>query len=227
VDFVLRFCEEGLEGKERSSKNAYAQAAARPGMHRPQNQRNAGKSARLARVSARERPTLRVFVSSPADVRPERLLAERVVQRLDREFSHHLRLETVMWEHEPLLASHHFQERITPPHETDIVVVILWSRLGLALPHDKFPGPLSMKGVTGTEWEFEDTLKSHRERNQPDILLYRKQADVTGSLNDETAVYRRLQQMQQVRDFFQQWFVDVSNQLAGRLAGRCQESMLP
>jgi hypothetical protein len=33
-----------------------------------------------------------------------------------------------------------------------------------------------MKGVTGTEWEFEDTLKSHRERNQPDILLYRKQA---------------------------------------------------
>jgi hypothetical protein len=168
-----------------------------------------------------------VFVSSPADVRPERLLAERVVQRLDREFSHHLRLETVMWEHEPLLASHHFQERITPPHETDIVVVILWSRLGLALPHDKFPGPLSMKGVTGTEWEFEDTLKSHRERNQPDILLYRKQADVTGSLNDETAVYRRLLQMQQVRDFFQRWFVDVSNQLAGRLAGRCQESMLP
>jgi hypothetical protein len=109
VDFVLRFCEEGLEGKERSSKNAYAQAAARPGMHRPQNQRNAGKSARLARVSARERPTLRVFVSSPADVRPERLLAERVVQRLDREFSHHLRLETVMWEHEPLLVAHHFQ----------------------------------------------------------------------------------------------------------------------
>ena len=95
-------------------------------------------------VSARERPTSRVFVSSPADVRPERLLAERVVQRLDREFSHHLRLETVMWEHEPLLASHHFQERITPPHETDIVVVILWSRLGLPLPHDKFPGPLSM-----------------------------------------------------------------------------------
>ena len=118
-----------------------------------------------------------------------------------------------MWEHEPLLASHHFQERITPPHETDIVVVIiLWSRLGLPLPHDKFPGSLSMKGVTGTEWEFEDALKSHRERNQPDILLYRKQADVTGSLNDETAVYRRLQQMQQVRDFFQRWFVDVSNQ---------------
>jgi hypothetical protein len=26
-----------------------------------------------------ERPTLRVFISSPADVRPERLIAERIV----------------------------------------------------------------------------------------------------------------------------------------------------
>jgi predicted AAA+ superfamily ATPase len=37
-------------------------------------------------------------------------------------------------------------------------------------------------------------------------------ASRSGSLNDETAVYTRLQQMQQVRDFFQRWFVDVSNQ---------------
>src|SRR5438105_518115 len=112
-------------------------------------------------VTEPERPTLRVFISSPSDVRPERLIAERVVRRLAREFAHHLRIEAVMWEHEPLLASHHFQEKIIPPHETDIVVVVLWSRLGLTLPRDKFPGPLSLKDVTGTEWEFEDALKSH------------------------------------------------------------------
>jgi hypothetical protein len=71
----------------------------------------------------------------------------------------------VLWEREPLLASHHFQDLITPPHDTDIVVVILWSRLGTPLPADGFAGPLSGGEVSGTEWEFEDALKSHRERN--------------------------------------------------------------
>ena len=55
-------------------------------------------------VTEAERPTLRVFISSPSDARPERLIAERVVRRLAREFAHHLRIEAVMWEHEPLLA---------------------------------------------------------------------------------------------------------------------------
>ena len=40
-----------------------------------------------------DNPTIRVFVSSPSDVRPERLIAERVVRRLAREFSYHFRLE--------------------------------------------------------------------------------------------------------------------------------------
>jgi hypothetical protein len=55
-------------------------------------------------VSEAERRTLRVFISSPGDVRPERLIAERVVQRLDQEFALHLDLRAVMWEREPLLA---------------------------------------------------------------------------------------------------------------------------
>ena len=84
-----------------------------------------------------ERRTLRVFISSPADVRPERLIAERVVQRLDQEFAPNLDLRAVSWEREPLLASHHFQDLITPPRDTDIVVVILWSLLGTQLPADR------------------------------------------------------------------------------------------
>jgi formylglycine-generating enzyme required for sulfatase activity len=151
---------------------------------------------------------LRVFISSPGDVRPERLITERVVQRLDREFASHLRVNAVMWEREPLLASDPFQTNITPPHETDIVVVILWSRLGLPLSIDDFPGPLSRKQVTGTEWEFEDALKCYRENKRPDILMYRKKAEVTGVLNDRDAVRRRLEQMDQANDFYKKWFVD-------------------
>jgi hypothetical protein len=57
---------------------------------------------------------LKIFISSPSDVRPERLIAERVARRLGRELAYHLRIEPVMWEREPLVASQHFQEEITP-----------------------------------------------------------------------------------------------------------------
>lgn len=123
-----------------------------------------------------EKPTIRIFISSPADVRPERLLAERIIARLDREFAHHFHVEAVLWEREPLVATHHFQDprNIPEPHGTDIVVVILWSRLGVPLPADQYLGPISGKPVTGTEWEFEDALKAARENGIPELLLYRK-----------------------------------------------------
>src|SRR5439155_1510729 len=147
---------------------------------------------------------------SPADVRPERLIAERVIRRLDQEFALHLQLRAVMWERQPLLASHHFQELITPPHDTDIAVVILWSRLGTPLPADKFPGPLSGGEVSGTEWEFEDALKSHRERNTPEILLYRKAAEPTVGLGDTSAARQRLEQKERVDAFFRKCFADLA-----------------
>ena len=155
---------------------------------------------------------LRIFVSSPSDVRSERAIADRVIVRLGREFAYHLRIEPVMWEREPLVASKHFQEEITPPRETDIVVVILWSRLGVPLPVEKFPGPLSGKAVTGTEWEFEDALKATRERNLPDLLLYRKTTPVVGSLEDEVQVQQRLAQKRLVENFIKSWFVDQDAQ---------------
>ena len=148
-----------------------------------------------------ERKTLRVFISSPADVRPERLIAERVIQRLEQEFAPNLDLRAVSWEREPLLASHHFQDLITPPHDTDIVVVILWSLLGTQLPADRFSGPLSGDEVTGTEWEFEDALKSYRERNSPEILMYRKTAERTVGLGDTSAARERLGQKERVDTF--------------------------
>ena len=159
-------------------------------------------------MSEAERRTLRVFLSSPGDVRPERLIAERVVQRLDQEFALHLDLRAVMWEREPLLASHHFQDLITPPHDTDIVVVILWSRLGTPLPRDRFTGPLSGGEVSGTEWEFEDALKSYRERNTPAILMYRKTAEPTVGLGDTTAARERLEQKERLDRFIKKWFAE-------------------
>lgn len=128
------------------------------------------------------------------------------MHRLGREFSYHFRLEPVLWEREPLLASHHFQDLITPPRETDIVVVILWSRLGVPLPAEKYTGPLSGRTVTGTEWEFEDALASFREHQLPELVLYRKSADRLVKLNDRASLDEQVRQTELVEDFMTRWF---------------------
>ena len=160
-----------------------------------------------------DRQTVRIFISSPADVMPERLIAERVIQRLGREFAYHFTLEAVSWNREPLRASAGFQEQIVRPRETDIVLVVVWSRLGMPLDVAKFPGPLSGGEVTGTEWEFEDALASARERRLPDLLLYRKTAAVTAELGTDSATKARQQESQRqlelVEAFMQRWTRDA------------------
>jgi formylglycine-generating enzyme required for sulfatase activity len=154
-------------------------------------------------------PTIRIFISSPADVRPERLKAEQIIARLDREFTNHFRVEAVLWERQPLVAAHHFQDpkNIPPPRGTDIVVVLLWSRLGVPLPEDKFRGAISGRcPVTGTEWEFEDALAGAREHGVPELLLYRKTMPITGEFDDDEAVRDRVRQRDLVREFIARWF---------------------
>jgi len=152
--------------------------------------------------------TIRVFISSPIDVRPERLKAEQIVARLDREFSYRFHVEAVLWEREPLVATHHFQdpENIPQPHGTDIVVVILWSRLGVPLPEEKFRGAISGRPVTGTEWEFEDAYAGYQENGIPDLLVYRKTARISADLDDEAALDEARAQRAAVQDFIGRWF---------------------
>jgi formylglycine-generating enzyme required for sulfatase activity len=154
-----------------------------------------------------KRKTLQIFISSPSDVRPERLIAERVAKRLGREFAYHFSVEARLWEREPLVATHTFQEKITPPRETDIVVVILWSRLGAPLPADKFRGAVTGNVVTGTEWEFEDAwhASTSSKNHLPNLLLYRKTAKITVSYMDEAVVHEGLKQKRMVDEFLTRW----------------------
>src|SRR5882672_2294719 len=152
-------------------------------------------------------PTVRIFISSPSDVRPERLKAEQIIARLNSEFAYHFRVEAVLWEREPLVATHHFQDErnIPQPRSMDVVVVILWSRLGVPLPVDKFSGALSKRPVTGTEWEFEDALAGAREGGVAELLLYRKTAESEGPGHRE-ALIKRAAQLDLVEDFIGRWF---------------------
>jgi len=157
---------------------------------------------------------LRIFISSPSDVKPERLIAERVIDRLSREFSFHFHIEPVLWEREPLIATEHFQTMITPPSQTDMVVVILWSRLGTFLPDDEFRGAITGRPVTGTEWEFEDAVKAYRDRSRPPLLLYRKSAPIFVSLDDDDQLENQRYQRLSVQDFIARWVEDPETGLS-------------
>ena len=74
--------------------------------------------------------TIRIFISSPGDVAEERLLARRLIGRLDAQFGGALQFEAILWERFPLVATASFQEQLQKPSDADIVIVVLWSRLG-------------------------------------------------------------------------------------------------
>src|SRR5471032_1213895 len=119
---------------------------------------------------------LRIFISSPGDVVPERRRAALVIEKLAKDYPRFFQIEPYLWESEPMLASGYFQDAILPPGETDILVLILWARLGTPLPEEKYRGIDGRVPVTGTEWEFETALAAHRKAGVPDLLAYKKRA---------------------------------------------------
>ncbi|THD47223.1 MAG: ATP-binding protein [Bradyrhizobium sp.] len=141
----------------------------------------------------------RIFISSPGDVADERRRAALVVSRLKREFARFFEISAVLWEYEPMLASGHFQDLIDPPGETDVVVLILWSRLGTPLPERtptrEYRGLDGRAPVTGTEWEFEQALDARAKHGAPDLLVYRKTAE-------NVARFSRAEQLEQAK---RQW----------------------
>lgn len=151
--------------------------------------------------------SLSIFVSSPGDVAQERMLTEGVIRRLQGEFRHRVRLEPIFWEHEPLVATDSFQDQIVRPSETDIVVCILWSRLGTRLPA-RFRRPDGTRYDSGTEYEFEDAVAGWKANGRPDLLVYRKTAEPFVSLLDRGALMEKLQQRQALDHFVERWFHD-------------------
>ena len=121
-------------------------------------------------------PKLTIFISSPGDVYEERTLAQRMVERLQSEYAGRVVLEPIFWEHEPLAATATFQDQIARPGSADVMVSILWSRLGTRLPKNYIRGDGS-RYESGTEYEFEDALASFRETGKPHLLVYRNRAD--------------------------------------------------
>lgn len=149
--------------------------------------------------------TLQIFISSPGDVAEERAVTRRILQRLQKEFTDRGTLVPIFWEHEPLLATETFQEQIVRPSDTDIVICLLWSRIGTRLP-GTFTREDGSHYDSGTEFEFEDALRGYRESGRPDLLVYRKTADPLVSLHNRQALLERLGQKEALDRFVERWF---------------------
>ncbi|MFM8444651.1 MAG: hypothetical protein ACKN9W_15095, partial [Methylococcus sp.] len=100
---------------------------------------------------------IKVFLSSPGDVADERALARQVLGKLQKELSFKDRffIVEVSWDDPenpaPLDASQTPQQGINrergKPSDCDVVVVILWSRLGTPLTDEH-----GKSWRSGTEW---------------------------------------------------------------------------
>lgn len=153
--------------------------------------------------------TLRIFVSSPGDVAEERVIARRVIGRLDAQFGELVHLEAVSWERLPLVATATFQDQLVKPSETDIAIVILWSRLGTALPRHIRRDDGSAY-ASGTEFEFEDAMAGFRRVGRPHLLTYRKTAPPP-TPTDLASLEESVRQQQAMQGFVARWFHDATD----------------
>lgn len=173
-------------------------------------------SACLEKVRLRQNISkqFRIFISSPGDVIPERRVAKTVIGRLNEEFFGRAYLVPILWEEEPMLASETFQAQIHPPHETEIYVGILWSRIGSPLP-DTILRPDGTRYESGTAFEFEDALGGFKQHGTPEMLLYRKQGAPTLSLEDRDVVLDRLDQIDKLSQYLDRWLIGEDGSYIG------------
>src|SRR3954447_18218959 len=135
---------------------------------------------------------LRVFLASPGDVADERALARRLIEKelpSDPLLRGQVTFEVVSWDDPvappPMLATLTPQDAVIQfegePSTCDIVIVVLWSRLGTHLDVTAFRKPTGEPYLSGTEWEFENAWNA---RPQPEILVYRRTENPKVELGD-------------------------------------------
>src|ERR1700744_641901 len=126
---------------------------------------------------------VKLFVSSPSDVKSERDRAVLVADRLNGAFEGLIRIDVIRWEDDLYSSNKSFQEQIDGAAgrlaEIDIFVCILWARVGLKLNPQLWKRGEQEGYESGTVYEYETALALKRKNDGvPDIYLFRKSADI-------------------------------------------------
>src|SRR5258707_3720115 len=178
--------------------------------------------------------TIDIFVSSPADVQKERAVAEQLIRSVAAEFnlpinvsySNPLRgskeedeinveredvgdestlvLCPCFWEY-PELEGDNFLEQIPNTGQYDLVICILWSRLGTALAQ-KCVMPDGGRPRSATDYEVAWVLdQSKRTPGFPGLHVYRNQATPAAPLEPKEKREYLCRQWDAVQSFFAAW----------------------
>lgn len=138
---------------------------------------------------------VQIFISSPVDVSAEREISERVIARLDGIWKAHVRLRAKRWEKAHYQAVKGFQEAIGEMAAYDVVVGILWKRIGSPLPPDLYRRPDGTAYESGTVFEIESALAAGESGEKPAVFILRNSEAVTfdaKTVDEEKQQYDRL-----------------------------------
>jgi hypothetical protein len=114
-----------------------------------------------------------IFLSSPTEVQPEREAAERIVLRLGGVYAKHIKPSLERWERHFYEATKGFQESIAAMDTFDLVVGIVWKRIGSELPPDRFRRDDGTAFESGTVYEIESALAANRQSGRPSVYVFR------------------------------------------------------
>jgi hypothetical protein len=176
-----------------------------------------------------------IFVSSPPDVQKERSVVERLIRSIAAEFnvpvtvsySNRLRSLTLsdkvaarsangyddgrsllcpcFWEYKDFKLEPDYQERIPNTGQYDLVISILWSRLGTKIS-PAFVMPDGSQPTSATEYEIAWVLdQMKRTPGFPELHVYRNHSTPVAPLEPREERETSFRQWDSVQEFFSTW----------------------
>src|SRR5271165_5294020 len=187
--------------------------------------------------------TIRVFVSSPGDVRTERTIADRLIRMTAEElgipvsvqYSNLLRdqqfpespdrsiepevseliLCPYFWEYQRFSPELGYQDQMPNTAQFDLVICILWSRLGTKL-HPRFQMPDGTEPRSGTDFEIAWAMAQRkRTPGVPELHVYRNRSQPNPPLDSPERLEEFLRQWKSLNAFFESWLKDGEGQFIG------------
>ncbi|MBV9731628.1 MAG: ATP-binding protein, partial [Verrucomicrobia bacterium] len=184
---------------------------------------------------------IRVFVSSPGDVKAERSIADRLIRATAEEFaipvsvqySNLLREERLslapdvdagdnelvlcpyFWEYQRFSSDLGYQDQIPNTSQFDLVICILWSRLGTKL-HPRFRMPDDSEPRSGTEYELGWAKEQHKKTpGTPVLQVYRNRSRPNPPVEAPEKLEEFLKQWKALEEFLAAWSKDRDGTFIG------------
>lgn len=101
-----------------------------------------------------------------------------------------------------------FQNNIPTPAEFDIVICILWSRLGSPL-NEKYRRKDGSVYASGTEYELEAADEARRRTGKPELFVYRSLQEPVVPMRPEEERIEKIRQFDALQSFLKRWFLNV------------------